>query len=325
EGESHQCIRNIPWWDEAIQENYQYQHITPSNVIYEKEELYEKEREELQQGFWYNGEVIKNPWQPLDNPETFKEPGWEDYAREEWLKEEVSDQESPKETRWEETHFIYRGRDITPCQTKKQNSLKERREETRLCNNSDHHSHWYCKECNFCHNPTLYKENPTEDSYCYCKEPSYVLNVLCRDGKVWMSKRKQKPMKGLLQVVTGKVEKKESSLDAVLRETAEETGLQIEEDRPQFLLNDPAYNADIYITKLKRTEEPQLTEPTKMDKWKTYTVREYTTKKNLEEVTPSLITYHQQICEQILQNADHLELIYQRFREENGNILLVEN
>src|ERR1044071_327618 len=98
-------------------------------------------------------------------------------------------------------------------------------------------------------------------------------------------------MKGLLQVVTEKVEKKESSLDAVLRET----------------------------------EEPQLTELTKMDKWKTYTVSEYTNKKNLEEVTPSLITYHQQICEQILKNAEHLELIYQRFRKEKGNILLVEN
>ena len=90
-------------------------------------------------------------------------------------------------------------------------------------------------------------------------------------------------MKGLLQVVTEKVEKKESSLDAVLRETEEETGLQIEEDRPQFLLNDPAYNTDIYITKLKRTEESQLTEPAKMDKWKTYTVSEYTNKRNLEE------------------------------------------
>ena len=319
EGESHQCIRNIPWWDEAIQENYQYQHITPNNIVHDKEQ------EEPQQGFWYNGEVIKNPWQQLDKPEITKEPKWEDYAQGEWLEEEVSDQELLKESRWEETHFIYRGRDIIPCQTKKQNSSKERREETHLCNNSDHHSHWYCKECNFCHNPVLYKDDPTEDSYCYCKEPSYVLNVLCRDGKVWLSKRKQKPMKGLLQVVTGKVEKKESSLDAVLRETEEETGLQIEEDRPQFLLNDPAYNTDIYITKLKRTEEPQLTEPTKMDKWKTYTVSEYTNKKNLEEVTPSLITYHQQICEQILQNAEHLELIYQRFRKEHGNILLVKN
>ena len=132
-------------------------------------------------------------------------------------------------------------------------------------------------------------------------------------------------MKGLLQVIIGKVEKKESSLEALLRETEEETGLQIEGDRPQFLLNDPAYNADIYITKLKRTEEPQLTEPAKMDKWKTYTVSEYTTKKNLEEVTPSLITYHQQICEQILQNADYLEQIYLRSRKENGNIFLVEN
>ena len=58
-------------------------------------------------------------------------------------------------------------------------------------------------------------------------------------------------MKGLLQVVTGKVEKKESSLNAILRETEEETELQIEEDRPQFLLNDPTYNTDIYVTKLK--------------------------------------------------------------------------
>jgi len=54
-------------------------------------------------------------------------------------------------------------------------------------------------------------------------------------------------------------------------------------------------------------------------------VSEYTTKKNFEEVTSSLITYHQQICEQILQNADYLEQIYLRSRKENGNISLVEN
>ena len=63
-------------------------------------------------------------------------------------------------------------------------------------------------------------------------------------------------MKGLLQVVTGKVEKKESSLEAVLRETEEETGLQIEGDRPQFLLTDPAYNADIYIKNSNEQKNP---------------------------------------------------------------------
>ncbi len=85
------------------------------------------------------------------------------------------------------------------------------------------------------------------------KRPTYVLNILYDNEGIYLSKRlqKDKPMYNLWQVAGGKVEKGESSLQAVLRETKEETELDINKEDCKFLMNDPAFNCDVYATKIQ--------------------------------------------------------------------------
>jgi 8-oxo-dGTP pyrophosphatase MutT (NUDIX family) len=59
----------------------------------------------------------------------------------------------------------------------------------------------------------------------------------------------EKPMYNLWQVVCGKVEKGESSLQAVLRETEEETELEIGRDNTQLIFNDPTFNSMCILLK----------------------------------------------------------------------------
>ena len=70
-------------------------------------------------------------------------------------------------------------------------------------------------------------------------------------------------MYDLWQSPGGKVEKGETSAQAAIRETFEETDLQIREEEMGYLLNDPNFNCDVYITKLNEGQIPQRTEPTK--------------------------------------------------------------
>ena len=67
-------------------------------------------------------------------------------------------------------------------------------------------------------------------------------------------------MYNLWQVAGGKVEHGESSLQAVLKETKEETGLTIVKKECNYLTNDPEFNCDIYITKIADQQELQRTE-----------------------------------------------------------------
>ncbi|CAB5180908.1 unnamed protein product [Rhizophagus irregularis] len=69
------------------------------------------------------------------------------------------------------------------------------------------------------------------------------------------------------QVAGGKVENHEFSLQAVLRETKEETALDIKKDECVFLFNDPAFNCDVYLTKVPDYQELQRTEPEKQGAW----------------------------------------------------------
>jgi 8-oxo-dGTP pyrophosphatase MutT (NUDIX family) len=62
-------------------------------------------------------------------------------------------------------------------------------------------------------------------------------------------------MHNLWQVICGKVEKGESSFQAVLRETKEETGLEIGRNNTQLIFNDPTFNCDMYITKVTDDQE----------------------------------------------------------------------
>ncbi|GET51058.1 hypothetical protein GLOIN_2v1772369 [Rhizophagus irregularis DAOM 181602=DAOM 197198] len=106
---------------------------------------------------------------------------------------------------------------------------------------------------------------PIEKPIQLLKRSTYVLNILYNNFEIYLSKRlqKNKMIYNLWQVVGGKVENRESSLQAVLRETKEETVLDIKKDECVFLFNDPAFNCDVYLTKVPDYQELQRTEPEK--------------------------------------------------------------
>jgi len=91
------------------------------------------------------------------------------------------------------------------------------------------------------------------------KEPKYVLNILYNDKGVYLSERIQenKEMCGLWQSPGGKVEEGETSEEAVLRETAEETDIELKLQDLTYLFNDPHFNCDVYMTKLQKNQVPQ--------------------------------------------------------------------
>ncbi len=64
-------------------------------------------------------------------------------------------------------------------------------------------------------------------------------------------------MKNMWQLPEEKTDKK-LSMEAVLRELEEETGLIIEPEDLKFLLNNPNYNCDIYILKVYPNTELDL-------------------------------------------------------------------
>ncbi|RGB33553.1 hypothetical protein C1646_761542 [Rhizophagus diaphanus] len=98
-----------------------------------------------------------------------------------------------------------------------------------------------------------------EKSMQLLKRPTYVLNILYNNFGIYLSKRlqKNKTMYNLWQVAGGKVENRESFLQAVLRETKEEIALDIKKDECIFLFNDPAFNCDVYLTKIPDHQELQ--------------------------------------------------------------------
>jgi ADP-ribose pyrophosphatase YjhB (NUDIX family) len=49
----------------------------------------------------------------------------------------------------------------------------------------------------------------------------------------------------------------------VLRETAEETDIELKLQDFTYLFNDPNFNCDVYMTKLQKNQIPQQTEPEK--------------------------------------------------------------
>ncbi|PKK55224.1 hypothetical protein RhiirC2_803042, partial [Rhizophagus irregularis] len=110
---------------------------------------------------------------------------------------------------------------------------------------------------------------PIEKPIQLLKRPTYVLNILYNNFGIYLSKRlqKNKTMYNLWQVAGGKVENRESSLQAVLRETKEETALDIKKDECVFLFNDPAFNCDVYLTKVPDYQELQRTKPEKQGAW----------------------------------------------------------
>ncbi len=73
-------------------------------------------------------------------------------------------------------------------------------------------------------------------------------------------------MEGLIQVPCGKVDLGETSYQAVIRETVEETGLT---SAPKYLCKDDRFNCDLYTTNIGE-RKPEWIESDKMDPWVFY-------------------------------------------------------
>ncbi len=118
-----------------------------------------------------------------------------------------------------------------------------------------------------------------------------MLNVLYNEKGVYGLERYKDPMEGLIQVPCGKVNPGETSYQAVIRETIEETGLT---SAPKYLCKNDKFNYDLYTTDIGN-RKPKQTESEKMDPWIFYTWTEWDEIAEQEELTPSLITFRRKI------------------------------
>jgi ADP-ribose pyrophosphatase YjhB (NUDIX family)/predicted aspartyl protease len=139
--------------------------------------------------------------------------------------------------------------------------------------------------------------NNEEKNITILKRPTYVMNILYSDMGIYLSKRCQpsKEMYNLWQVPGGKVERGESSIQAVIRETQEETGIKIEKENLIYLFNDPKFNCDVYATKLASNEELLNTEPEKQGPWVFTKWEKYDQMAKEKLTTPTHVIYREEI------------------------------
>ncbi len=143
----------------------------------------------------------------------------------------------------------------------------------------------------------------------------YVLNVLYNEKGVYGSERYKDPMEGLIQVPCEKVDPGETSYQAVIRETIEETGLT---SVPKYLCKDDRFNCDLYITDIG-DRKSEWTEPDKMGPWVFYTWAEWNEMAEQEELTPSLITFRRKIRAEISPKGKQ-----PKYEEEIHRITIIE-
>jgi ADP-ribose pyrophosphatase YjhB (NUDIX family) len=141
-------------------------------------------------------------------------------------------------------------------------------------------------------------ENPKQ----LLKRPTYIINIIYNNHGIYLSKRLQpeKPMYNLWQVVCGKVEKGESTLQAVLRETKEETGLEIGRNNTQLIFNDPTFNCDVYITKVTDDQKLQRIESEKQGAWTITSFDQFKFMVKHKKLTPTLVEYSNTILNQLI-------------------------
>jgi 8-oxo-dGTP pyrophosphatase MutT (NUDIX family) len=147
------------------------------------------------------------------------------------------------------------------------------------------------------------------------KRPTYILNIIYNNKGIYLSERtcSNKEMYKMLQALGGKVEKGESSIQAAIRETKEETGIELQEKHLTYLLNDPNYNCDVYITKV-------LDEPNKQGPWKIYTLGQYRELVKQGITTPK----HTKFLNKIIENLTTELLVYVERLEEVQDALFAE-
>ena len=136
--------------------------------------------------------------------------------------------------------------------------------------------------------------------FIFESDPTFVLIILHDEEGVYMSQRKHpnKPMYLKYQVLCGKVERGETSLEAAQRETQEETNLRIPIKAFNYIGNDPAFNCNMYTVRLYEDEVPELTEPHNMTVWMYYPWNTWYQMALEGRTTPSLTTYRDLIWDQ---------------------------
>ena len=148
-------------------------------------------------------------------------------------------------------------------------------------------------------------------------EPRYVLNVIydwkeINQGGIYLSQRMnpEKDMFGMWQTPGGKVEENESPIDAVIRETKEETGIQFEKEQAEFMFNDPEFDCDVYFTYCNK-QSLLWTEKHNMGPWILFSLDDYLHLTLIQKTTTTHNTYGQYIIERVYDNLRELR----NFRE----------
>jgi len=77
----------------------------------------------------------------------------------------------------------------------------------------------------------------------------YILNILYNNKGVYRSERYKDLMKGLIQISCEKVDPKETSYQAVCKETREEIGLYM---TLIYLITDKGFNCNLYTTDIEK-------------------------------------------------------------------------
>ena len=127
------------------------------------------------------------------------------------------------------------------------------------------------------------------------KKQNFVVNILFNNTKhIYISLRnnKDKDLYGYYQVVGGKVENNESNEQSAIRETEEESGILIENNKLIFICYDEYFSNEniLYECVIFATcigdQIPKQTESDKQDEWFPVTLNEFEKKYKL---TPSLV------------------------------------
>src|SRR5271170_539932 len=130
----------------------------------------------------------------------------------------------------------------------------------------------------------------------------FVLNVLYRRNKVYLLRRLDQPMEYYMyyQVPGGRLEYKETIEKACIRETLEETGIELTIERIEHVKTDKeeTRTCELFMIQLYENEEPNQCEPMKNTKWVPYTIRKLFKNPTII-LTPTLQKYSNQIITQV--------------------------
>src|ERR1044072_8749310 len=98
----------------------------------------------------------------------------------------------------------------------------------------------------------------------------------------------------LYQIPRGKNEEEETTRQGAVRETFEETGINLKSRRLKFVVYDPKFDCNIYAYKILNVT-PEQKEPDKMSAWCQYPWQSFKILKDRKKLTLSLITYYREI------------------------------